>query len=97
MSVVPDDVHEEVKISEGKPNDETTTFYYRVDVLWWYLFHFYCASFHKLHFIDRNAELEHLFSIVRKNKIDTRSSLKFDGTNKPNLMFLFTSGSPRTQ
>ena len=97
MSVIPDDVHEEVKISEGKPNDETPTFNYRVDVLWWYLFYFYCVSFHKLHFIDRNAELEHLFSIVRKNKIDTRSSSKFDGTSKPNLMFLFTSGSPRTQ
>ena len=97
MSVIRDDIHEEIKISEGKPNDETPTFYYRVDVLWWYLFHFYCASFHKLRFIDTNAELEHLFSIVWKNKTDTRSSLKFDGTSKANLMFLFTSGSPRTQ
>ena len=46
VSVIPDGVHEEAKVSEGKTDDGTIAFRYRVDVHWWYLSHFQCACFH---------------------------------------------------
>ena len=71
----------------------TEVFHYRVDILWWYIAHMKqpgpsAKRFQHLTRIAEavlviphsNAEEERLFSIVRKNKTDSRSCLGLDGT-----------------
>ena len=71
----------------------TEVFHYRVDILWWYIAHVKQpgSSAKRFQHLTRiaeavlviphsNAEEERLFSIVRKNKTDSRSCLGLDGT-----------------
>ena len=91
-----DEAWEEAKVSDGVKNDindENNSYHYRVDILWWYTAQLcipgcsvkrfkYLIKLAKLMLImpHSNAELERLFSIVRKNKTLECSSLKLDGT-----------------
>ena len=81
------------KVVEEVEDDGTEVLHYRVDVLWWYIANLkLCGSsvvrFKHLTKVAEavlviphsNAEEERLFSIVRKNKTDSRSSLSLDGT-----------------
>ena len=71
----------------------TEVFHYRVDILWWYIAHMKQpgSSAKRFQHLTRiaeavlviphsNAEEERLFSIVRKNKTDSRPCLGLDGT-----------------
>ena len=71
----------------------TEVFHYRVDILWWYIGHMKQpgSSAKRFQHLTRiaeavlviphsNAEEERLFSIVRKNKTDSRSCLGLEGT-----------------
>ena len=85
---------EEAKVVEGMDGDGNEIAHYRVDILWWHLAHLKVAEkstqnrFKHLPKIAEvvlviphsNAEQERLFSIVKKNKTDSRSNLKLDGT-----------------
>ena len=83
---------EEAKMIDGNDDGEEV-YHYRMDTLWWYICHMEVpqTSIKRFKFLPKvaeivlliphsNAELERLFSIVRKNKTDARSSLKLDGT-----------------
>ena len=72
--------------------DEEEVFHYRMDILWWHLSNLTMPNTSAKHFKClpklaemvlvlplSNAELERLFSAVRKNKTDSRSFLKLDG------------------
>ena len=66
--------------------------HYRVDILWWYISHMVIpkSSSRRFRYLQKVAELvlilhsnageERLFSMVRKNKTDSRSSLNLHGT-----------------
>ena len=79
-----------VDVIEGS----TEVFHYRVDILWWYIGNMkqLGTSVKRFHHLIRimeaslvilhsNAEEECLFSIVCKNKTDSRSCLSLDGTS----------------
>ena len=84
---------EEAKVVEGKDEDDDEVVHHRIDILSWHLAHLKVpeTSQNRFKHLPRvaevilviphsNAEQERLFSIVRKNKTDGRSSLKLDGT-----------------
>ena len=91
-----DEAWEEAKVSDGVKNDineENNSYHYWVDILWWHIAQLcipgcsvkrfkYLIKLAKLVLImpHSNAELERLFSIVRKNKTLECSFLKLDGT-----------------
>jgi len=85
------DAWNEAKVVDGYV-DGTEVFHYRVDILWWNIGHMVIpeSSARRFHCLLKVAELvlvlphsnageERLFSMVRKNKTDSRSSLKLDG------------------
>ena len=72
---------------DEKDDNENKIVHYRIDVLWHYIEKIIvpgtCNKRFKLPLFlypYSNTGLEELFSVVRKNKTDTRSSLKLDGT-----------------
>ncbi|XP_068677860.1 uncharacterized protein [Montipora foliosa] len=82
----------EAKVVDGSVNDQEI-FHYRVDILWWHLSQMVIpeSSAKRFCHLQNVAELvvvlphsnageERLFSMVRKNKTDSRSSLKLEGT-----------------
>ena len=89
---VPNTAFDDTKVVDGTV-DEEEVFHYRMDILWWHLSNrtmpnslakrFKCL--HRLVGIvlvlpHSNAEYKRLFSVVRKNKTNSRSSLKLNGT-----------------
>ena len=94
--MIPDEVYEEAKVNEGETDDGTPVFCDRVGVLRWNLTHLKFVDSNILCFknlsrlaevvlaiLYSNAELEYLFSIVRKKENDTRSLLKLVGSRCP--------------
>lgn len=86
------EAYEDAKVVDGKINGEEV-FHYRVDVLWWHLAkmtvpettmkrfkHIVKVAEIVIVIPHSNAEQERIFSIVRKNKTDARSSLSMEGT-----------------
>ena len=76
--------------------DEEEVFHYRMDILWWHLSNLTLANSSAKRFKclpklaeivlvlpHSNTELERIFSVVRKNKTDSCSSLKLDGHYHP--------------
>ena len=86
-----EDVFEEAKVIDGEQDGESM-FHYRMDVLWWHITNQNIPGTASKRFPDlaKVAELvlvlphsnanEERFSIVRKNKTESRASLKLDGT-----------------
>ena len=87
------DAWAETEVVDGKDENENKIVHYRTDVLWHYIAkNIVLAACNKrfkllpevaslvLVLPHSNAGLERLFSVVRKNKTDVRSSLKLDGT-----------------
>ena len=83
----------EAEVVDGKDEDGNKIVHYRVDILWYYTASMRLpkTSISRFKVLPRiavivmvlphsNASLERLFSIIRKNKTDMRSSLKLDGT-----------------
>ena len=83
---------EEAKVIESTIDGEDLI-HYRVDIIWWYLAHLQIngTSLTRFKYLPKIAEivfaiphtdpeLGRLFSIVRKNKTDNRSSLEPDDT-----------------
>ena len=83
----------EAKVVDGQDEDGNEIAHHRVDILWWHLAHLKVPGTSQNRFKNlskvaeivlviphSNAEQERLFSIVRKNKTDSRSNLKLDGT-----------------
>ena len=83
----------EAEVVDGKDEDGNKIVHYRVDMLWYYIasMRLLETSISRFKVLPRiavivlvlphsNASLERLFSIIRKNKTDMRSSLKLDGT-----------------
>lgn len=90
---IPKAAWEESKVIDGKDNEGNEICHYRVDILWWHLGQMNCPGSSTKRFKlllkvaeivlvhpHSNAGLERLFSIVRKNKTESRSCLKLDGT-----------------
>ena len=84
---------EEAKIIDCEENGVPTVFHYRVDVLWWHIANMKLPETNLPRFRHlmkvaelilvlphSNAEKERLFSIVRKNKTESRSSMNLSGT-----------------
>lgn len=84
---------EDAKVIDCEEEGVPSEFHYRVDVLWWYIAnmkmpetnvprfrHLLKVAEVVLVLPHSNAEEERLFSIVRKNKTDSRSSMKLSGT-----------------
>ena len=82
----------ESKVVDGSVGGEEV-FHHRMDVLWWYISDMVEPGSSKkrfcylpkvaelvLVFPHSNAGEERIFSMVRKNKTDSRSSMKLDGT-----------------
>ena len=82
----------EAKVVDGSVNDQEI-FHYRVDILWWHLSQMVIPESSAKRFCNlqnvaelvvvlphSNAGEERLFSMVRKNRTDSRSSLKLKGT-----------------
>ena len=87
------DAWAETEVVDGKDENENKIVHYRTDVMWHYIAKNIvlrtCNKRFKLLpevaslvlvLPHSNAGLERLFSVVRKNKTDMRSSLKSDGT-----------------
>ena len=87
------DTWTEAEVVDGKDENENKIVHYRIDVLWHYIVKIIVPGTcnKRFKFFPRvaslvlvlpysNAGLERLFSIVRRNKTDMRSSLKLDGT-----------------
>ena len=83
----------EAKVIDGTDEDGSILAHYRVDVLWYHISQMKVpeTSLHRFKYLPLLAEIvlviphsnagqERLFSIVRKNKTDSRSSLKLDGS-----------------
>ena len=83
----------EAAVVDGKEEDDNKIVHYHVDILWYYIASMRLPEISISHFkvLPRiavivlvlphsNASLERLFSVIRKNKTDMRSSLKLDGT-----------------
>ena len=88
---IPNTAFDDAKVVDGTI-DEEEFFHYRMDILWWHLSNLTMPNTSAKHFKClpklaemvlvlplSNAELERLFSAVRKNKADSRSFLKLDG------------------
>lgn len=86
------DAWKAAKVVEAVEGD-AEIFHYRVDILWWYIGNMQQpgTSVKRFQYLTKiaeavlviphsNAEEERLFSIVRKNKTNSRSSLSLDGT-----------------
>ncbi len=84
---------EEAKVIEGYDGNGHEMYHYRIDILWWHLNQMEIPGSKSKRFKllpkiaeivlvlpHSNAEAERLFSIVRKNKTDSRSCLKLDGS-----------------
>ena len=82
----------EAKVIDGSV-DDVEEFHYRVDILWWYTAHMLVpgSATCMFRYLQKVAELvlvlphsnageERLFSIIGKNKTESSSSLKLDGT-----------------
>ena len=81
------DAWAEAEVVDEKDDNESKIVHYRIDVLWHYIEKIIvpgtCNKRFKLPLFlypYSNTGLEELFSVVRKNKTDMRSSLKLDGT-----------------
>ena len=87
-----DDVLKEAKVIDGEEDGEVL-FYYRVDVLWWHIAQLVIPGTTAKRFKHlpkvaglvlvlphSNAGEERLFSIVRKNKTESRALMKLEGT-----------------
>lgn len=87
-----DDVLKEAKVIHGKEDGEVLI-HYRVDVLWWHIAQLVipgtaAKGFKHLSKVaglvlvlpHSNAGEERLFSIVRKNKTESRASMRLEGT-----------------
>ena len=87
------DTWAEAEVVDGKDENENKIVHYRFDVLWHYIVKIIvpgaCNKRFKLLpqvaslvlvLPHSNAGLEQLFSVLRTNKTDMRSSLKLDGT-----------------
>ena len=85
-------VLKEAKVIDGEKDGEVLT-HYRMDVLWWHIAQFVIpgtAAKGLKHFPKiaglvlvlphSNAGEERLFSIVRKNKTESRASMRLEGT-----------------
>ena len=83
----------EAEVIDGKDEDGNKIVHYRVDILWYYIASMRLpeTSISRFKVLPRiavivlvlphsNASLKRLFSIIRKNKTDMPSSLKWDGT-----------------
>lgn len=83
----------EAKVIDGVDEDGNTLVHYRVDVLWYHIAQMKVpeTSLRRFKYLPLLAEIvlviphsnagqERLFSVVRKNKTDSRSSLKLDGS-----------------
>ena len=86
-------VWDDAKVIDGTNEDHEEVFHYHMDILWWHLAHMLLPEsstrrFQHLHKVAEavlvighsNAGEERLFSMVRKNKTDSRSALSLDGT-----------------
>ena len=86
------DARAEAEVVDRKDENENKIAHYRIDVLWHYIPKIIVPGTCNRRFRllpqvaslalvlpSINAGLERLFSVVRKNKIDMRSSLKLDG------------------
>lgn len=86
------DAFEEAKVIDGEQDDEVL-FHYRMDVLWWHIANQnipgtatkrfpHLAKVAELVLVlpHSNAGEVRLFSIVRKNKTESRASMKLEGT-----------------
>ena len=84
----------EAKVVDGLANDQEI-FHYRVDILWWHISQMIIpeSSARRFCHLQKVAELvvvlpysnageERLFSMVRKNKTDSRSSPKLEGLSR---------------
>ncbi len=89
--------------SESDEDGSPPVYHYRVDVLWWHIANLKLSGTNTPGFKylfrvaeivvilpHSNAEEERLFSIVRKNKTDFRSSLKLHGTFSSILTMKYT-------
>ena len=88
------------KVVEEVEDHGTETLHYRIDVFWWWYdtnLKLYGSSSVRFKHLTKvaeavlvlphsNAEEERLFSIVRKNKTDSRPSLSLEGTMKLQLI-----------
>lgn len=85
-------VWNEAKVTDGSVDDRELC-HYRVDILWWNIGHMVIpgSSTRRFRYLMKVAELvlvlshsnageERLFSMVCKNKTDSRSALRLDGT-----------------
>ena len=92
QSMCDDDTWAEAEVVDGKDENENKIVHYRFDVLWHYIVKIIvpgaCNKRFKLLpevaslvlvLPHSNAGLERLFSVLRTNKTDMRSSLKLDG------------------
>ena len=83
----------EAKVIDGEDEDGNALLHYRVDVLWYHIAQLKVpeTSLCRFKYLPLLAEIvlviphsnagqERLFSVVRKNKTDSRSSLKLDGS-----------------
>ena len=72
------------KVVDGKDSDGNEIFHYRMDIPWWYISHLTISGTNVLRFMHLNkiseivlvmphcnAELERLFTIVKKTKTDS--------------------------
>ena len=86
----------EAEVVDGKDEDGNKIVHYCVDMLWYYIasMRLLETSISRFKVLPRiavivlvlshsNSSLERLFSIIRKNKTDMRSSLKLDGIYYP--------------
>ena len=83
----------EAKVIDGEDEEGNTLLHYRVDVLWYHITQMKVpeTSLRRFKYLPLLAEIvlviphsnagqERLFSVVRKNKTDSRSPLKLDGS-----------------
>ena len=89
---IPNTAYDDAKVVDGTI-DEEEVFHYRIDIFWWHLSNLAMpnSSAKRFKYLPKlaeivlvlphsNAELERLFSTVRKNKTHSHSFLKLDGT-----------------
>jgi hypothetical protein len=86
-------IWDDAKVVDGYTEDSEEVFHHRMDTLWWHLADMRLPQsstkrFQHLHKVAEavlvighsNAEEERLFSMVRKNKTDSRPALSLEGT-----------------
>ena len=78
-------IWDDAKVVDGYNEDSEEVFHYRMDIVWWQSSTRRFKHLHKLAeavlvISHSNAGEERLFSMVRKNKTDSRSALGLEGT-----------------